>query len=108
METHHLYHLAANWGKRAVSVGTGSEPPPLTTGPVQPKTTSTPIGTEDQGQRTTAPAAAAVLAGPNTTIRAAAAQMVFANRASKDFITPDRVVELEYWTGQVRGSSWFI
>lgn len=33
-------------------------------------------------------------------IRAAAAQMIFAARLSKAFITPDDVVELESWSGR--------
>ena len=33
-------------------------------------------------------------------IRAAAAQMVFAARKSKDFITPQKVAEIEAWTGR--------
>ncbi|EIN14751.1 purine and uridine phosphorylase [Punctularia strigosozonata HHB-11173 SS5] len=37
---------------------------------------------------------------PNTHIRAAAAQMVFAQRLSQDFITPEKVAELEAWAGK--------
>lgn len=33
-------------------------------------------------------------------IRAAAAQMIFASRLSKAFITPDQVLELETWSGR--------
>lgn len=45
------------------------------------------------------------LAGPDTSIKAAAAQMVFANRSSRDFATPSEVKELEKWTGQVTCST---
>jgi uridine phosphorylase len=38
--------------------------------------------------------------GSPSSIRAAAAQMVFAARLSKEFITPEQVTELEAWTGK--------
>ena len=41
------------------------------------------------------------LAAPDTSIKAAAVHMVYANRTSLDFITPSRVSELEFWTSKV-------
>lgn len=69
----------------------GTSPPPLTTGPVNPtftqqsSTATRPLHSHESG----------------STIRAAAAQMVFAARGSGVFITPEQVTELERWTGQV-------
>lgn len=91
METFHLYHLARCWGGRTTPSTTQSTP--LTTGPVRPVLSSiplTPISTVPP----------VLLASPNSVIRAAAAQMVFASRTSQDFITPEEVSELEHWTGQ--------
>ncbi|KAF8067045.1 nucleoside phosphorylase domain-containing protein [Lyophyllum atratum] len=89
METFHLYHLAACWGGGRVAAKVGE--PPLTTGPVEPVLSVPPSPT--------VPVTFPRLASPDTTIRAAAAQMVFASRTSQDFITPDQVAELERWTG---------
>ncbi|GLB41386.1 putative phosphorylase superfamily protein [Lyophyllum shimeji] len=89
METFHLYHLAACWGGGRVAAKAGE--PPLTAGPVQPTTSVPPSPVIPP---TTPP-----LAGHETAIRAAAAQMVFASRRSQEFITPDQVSELERWTG---------
>ncbi|KAF9020895.1 purine and uridine phosphorylase [Hymenopellis radicata] len=80
METHHLYHLAACWSARRVTVNSA----PLATGPV--------IGEHAPAQK--------ALAAPGTVIRAAAAQMIFASRTSQDFITPAQVQETEKWTGK--------
>ncbi|KAF8154900.1 nucleoside phosphorylase domain-containing protein [Crassisporium funariophilum] len=89
METFHLYHLAACWaGRTAVSK---VDYTPLTTGPVNPiisKSSPTHL------------VHSAPQSSPNSVIRAAAAQMIFASRTSQDFITPKQVKELEHWTGQ--------
>ncbi|KAG5644466.1 hypothetical protein DXG03_008367 [Asterophora parasitica] len=96
METFHLYHLAVCWSGRRVA--SKAEDPPLATGPVHPITNvpSSPV----------VPRSAIV--SPESVIRAAAAQMVFAARKSQDFITPDQVTELESWTGLVRTVLRFI
>lgn len=91
METHHLYHLAACWGNHLGKDKSVPPPSPLATGPVVP-TASHP----------TAPPTPVALASPDSLIRVAAAQMVFASRTSQDFIAPERVTETEQWTGQVR------
>ncbi|KAJ7763127.1 nucleoside phosphorylase domain-containing protein [Mycena maculata] len=89
METFWLYHLAACWTGRKETAGR-SHAPPLATGPVQP-TTSHP---------SPAKVIPNALAGHETVIRAAAAQMVFASRTSQDFITPEEVATLEDWTAK--------
>ncbi|KAF5346408.1 hypothetical protein D9758_012763 [Tetrapyrgos nigripes] len=89
METHHLYHLAACWGRSSTAQTT--QPPPLATGPVNPSTEDTPASQSTP---------IAQLARPDTSIKASAAQMVFASRTSRDFITPEQVKEMEHWTGK--------
>ena len=90
METFHLYHLAKNY------VPLRSRPldvePPIATGPVSPTVESSIESTQSKvpGQTATSP----------PRIRAAAAQMIFAARLSKGFITPDDVIELEKWSGR--------
>ncbi|KAF8629795.1 hypothetical protein AX17_005574 [Amanita inopinata Kibby_2008] len=92
METFHLYHLAACWsGKRNSNWDT---PPPLTNRPVEPIVLH-------GGHAQSAPLINQV-ASPDSVIRAAAAQMVFASRKSRDFITPEEVDELEHWAGVLR------
>ncbi|PFH48162.1 hypothetical protein AMATHDRAFT_76870 [Amanita thiersii Skay4041] len=91
METFHLYHLAACWGG-GKHRATRATPAPITNPPVdpiiiQPAPTNPYAPLIDQA------------ASPDTTIRAAAAQMVFASRTSQDFITPQQVDELENWVG---------
>ena len=97
METFHLLHLAACWTGRTVTSRLTSSGIPLTTGPVSPVISQTPNPTQ-----LSAPAPPSL---PNTIIRAAAVQMVFASRKSRDFITPREVEELERWTGQVSSRS---
>uniref|UniRef100_A0A0W0F9X7 Nucleoside phosphorylase domain-containing protein n=1 Tax=Moniliophthora roreri TaxID=221103 RepID=A0A0W0F9X7_MONRR len=96
METHHLYHLAACWGRRIGAQQALTAP--LTTSPVLP--TSTP----SHATATLEPTAP--LASPDAKIRVSAAQMIFAARSSRDFITPEQVNELEHWTGKVGTGSY--
>jgi len=89
METFHLYHLAKNYvpiRPRPL----GDVEPPVATGPVSPTVESSKGSTQSEvpGRTVTSP----------PRIRAAAAQMVFAARLSKGFITPDDVIELERWS----------
>ncbi|KAK0489930.1 nucleoside phosphorylase domain-containing protein [Armillaria luteobubalina] len=93
METHHLYHLAECWSKkRKVAKVSEAALPPLSTGPVKP------VASSDKATGTSTETSA--LAAPDTVIRAAAAQMVFASRTSQDFITPQQVQDTERWTGK--------
>lgn len=98
METFHLLHLAACWTGRTVASRLASSGIPLTTGPVVP-VIAQPQNLTQQQQPPAAPPSL-----PNTVIRAAAVHMVFASRKSRDFITPQQVQELEYWTGLVSTS----
>ncbi|KAF9457116.1 nucleoside phosphorylase domain-containing protein [Collybia nuda] len=90
METFHLYHLAACWGG-GNSPSAKSADPPLATGPVKPVASLS----KSPASSATSPR----LASPDSVIRAAAAQMIFASRTSQGFITPDQVTEVERWTG---------
>ncbi|SJL12585.1 uncharacterized protein ARMOST_16013 [Armillaria ostoyae] len=99
METHHLYHLAECWSKkRKVAKVSEAALPPLSTGPVKP------VASSDKAAGTTTETSA--LAAPDTVIRAAAAQMVFASRTSQDFITPQQVQDTERWTGKASSMSY--
>ena len=91
METFHLYHLAKNYVPLRPRP-LGDVEPPVTAGPVSPTVGSTRGSTQSKvpGQTAASP----------PRIRAAAAQMIFAARLSKGFITPDEVVELERWSGR--------
>ncbi|TRM56293.1 nucleoside phosphorylase domain-containing protein [Schizophyllum amplum] len=80
METFHLYHLARCWGRKSAQ--------PLVTGPVEPSVADAAGSTKSD------------VAERGTIIRAAAAQIVFASRTSRDFISPARVEEVERWAGK--------
>jgi uridine phosphorylase len=91
METFHLFHLAKNY----VPVRPhplGDSEPPLSTGPVSLSLESATGSTQFEVPDKTG------VSSPR--IRAAAAQMIFAARLSKAFITPDEVVELERWSSR--------
>ena len=91
METFHLYHLAKNYVPLRPRPS-GDVEPPVATGPVSPIVESATGSTQSKVPDDTA------VSAPR--IRAAAAQMIFASRLSKAFITPDEVVELERWSGR--------
>ena len=121
METFHLFHLAFTWraprSQASLSVFerklARSIPPPPTSKPTTPSiltdtargdipdlSLNTPVRSEE-------PSAPSVqLTGPSTDqipaprIRAAAAQMIFADRQSRTFISPERTAILEAWTGR--------
>jgi uridine phosphorylase len=90
METFHLYHLARSYvpQQKAPAI----VPPPLATSPVAPSLETTSGSSQGVIPSQAFP--------PLPRIRAAAAQMVFAARLSKDFITPDEVIALETWSGK--------
>lgn len=95
METYWVFHLASSW--RGLSSPSPALNPPLAAGPVLSVTTFP--------HPETAPTA---LHGSQHTmdliqqpsLRAAAVQMVFAARSSREFITPEHVSKLEAWCGQ--------
>lgn len=92
METFHIFHLAASWQAKPLPIITTPASPPLTTSPVIPSLSLSQ--TQPSIQPPPTPDA------PRTKIRAAAAQMVFASRSSQEFITPEKVLELEEWSGR--------
>jgi len=92
METFHLYHLARNYVPRSPPLApTSTQPTPLATSAVSPSL-NTPHSSSSQTGIPSQPMS------PPPKIRAAAAQMIFAARLSKGFITPDEVTALEEWT----------
>lgn len=91
METFHLYHLAKNYVPLR-SRSLGSVEPPVSTEPVSPMVEPAAGSTQTKVPDQTA-------ASPPR-IRTAAAQMIFAARLSRAFITPEEVVELERWSGR--------
>jgi uridine phosphorylase len=95
METFHLLHLASLWRPKSLrreSVIDPSEAPlPSTDMPASPQLSSSPSEAHKM-----APWAH----DDSARIRAAAAQIVFANRTSRDFITPAEVEAVEFWTGE--------
>lgn len=94
METFHLCHLAACWTGR-LSARRG-DAVPLTTTAVNPVVTGSNSANHYTHMKS--------LVSENSVIRVAAAHMVFASRLSQDFITPDRVTQLEKWAGKVNTS----
>ena len=91
METFHLYHLAKSYVPLHPHP-LGNIEPPVTTGPVSPAVEPAIGSTQSNLPGRTG-------ASPPR-IRAGAAQMIFAARLSKGFITPDDVIELERWSGR--------
>lgn len=96
METFHLLHLASCWPRRSNTPRAGPAPPPacepaethVVDSVVAPATSFVPQSPSIP--RTTA---TDVVTGPR--IRAAAVQMIFADRTSQVFITPEQVHALE-------------
>lgn len=97
METYHLLHLASVWRPRKRShdgryEGTTDQRIPPTSKPVTPALEPAP---------SSQPGLLIEKAEPvEPRIRAASVQMIFANRLSQDFINPQRVLDLEAWSGR--------
>lgn len=100
METFHVFHLAASWP--VTSHTSQVVTPPLSNAAVPPAI----IGDRRPSSQTESPREVTVSAKdgqtlvPRPRIRAAAAQIVFAARNSRDFITPEQVVRIEEWCGK--------
>ncbi|OJA14813.1 hypothetical protein AZE42_04196 [Rhizopogon vesiculosus] len=94
METFSIFHLAASWG--GVIQSSSAVNPPLATNPVVPVLSGKSSGTSEQMEGLNA----SLDISSRPVIKAAAAQMVFASRSSQDFISPEKVNELEKWSGK--------
>ena len=92
METFHLFHLARVWRPRT-ELPQGQAVPP-TNLPTKPTINPGPSAQEE------AIPAASIETTRSPRIRAAAVQMIFADRKTQDFISPDRVTKLERWSGE--------
>lgn len=93
METYWVFHLAASW-PGVISPALG---PPLIAGPVVSTASSSHPETIRSTLRGSQPPENAA---QQSSIRAAAVQMVFASRSSQDFITPEQVSKVEAWCGR--------
>ncbi|KAG9311237.1 hypothetical protein JVU11DRAFT_8314 [Chiua virens] len=91
METYWIFHLAASW--RSGLTPSPALNPRFAAGSLFPIATSL-----DPESALTAPPVMDTI--PRPSIRAAAVQMVFASRSSREFITPELVTTLEAWCGQ--------
>lgn len=91
METFHLLHLASSWRPQL----TNSAPGDTTAIPPSHLPATPAIKTSPSTQP---PPSLNVSATPR--IRAAAVQMIFANRVTQDFITPEAVKATEAWSGR--------
>lgn len=123
METFHLLHLASVWRPRQHRATTNglTVPPtklpdtPSLSPPSSTNSSSSPTSPQVNGShptinnnnRTSTESESESESGiatptptPTARIRAAAVQMIFANRRTQDFISPTRVQELEEWSGQ--------
>jgi len=87
-----MFHLATSWQGKLDS--SRLAPPPLAASPVNPEM-SQPSSTQNPPLHMPPSTSEDLTNRP--TIKAAAAQMVFASRSSQDFITPEQVTELEKW-----------
>lgn len=89
METFHLYHLAKNYVPTCPHALVDAEPP-VSAEPA-------PLTLLESATESTQPSVPSkTSASPR--IRAAAAQMIFASRLSRTFITPEEVAEVERWS----------
>lgn len=100
METFHLFHLASCWKSTKASDSSElSQNPPLTSPPADATTSSislTPSSSDPDiatQRETTSTVSASNTQGP--CIRAAAVQMIFAERGSRAFIAPEEVTALQ-------------
>ncbi|KAK7688313.1 hypothetical protein QCA50_008684 [Cerrena zonata] len=97
METYHLLHLALSWPTRSPRAIKQTVPP------ISSQPAALTVAEIESASQQTSPSAVEKISAtgsvfsPQPVIRAAAAQMVFAARGSKDFITPEQVESLEGW-----------
>lgn len=100
METFHIFHLAASWPVTSHI----SQPvvPPLSVAAVPPAISSDqqPSSQSEPPKEVATSAKDGQTLVPRPSIRAAAAQIIFAARSTRDFITPEQVVRIEEWCGK--------
>ena len=98
METFHMLHLAASWPTDIHPTQTAT--PPISDRPSSPAIVE---GQLSSPQRPPPDVSAIAKGGKHLIlrprIRAASAQIIFAARNSRDFITPEQVNEIEAWCG---------
>ena len=99
METFHILHLAASWPAAGPTAQTAT--PPISEQPASlsiieaqqlpsPQKVPTDVFLASKDGKPLS---------PRPVIRAASAQIIFAARKSRDFITPEQVAEIETWCG---------
>ena len=102
METFHLLHLARSWPSHSEQLKTTNSP--ISSRPAALSMTGTELSSQSSSQSSPVDVAKSTTDGrvlvPHPRIRAASAQMVFAARGSRDFITPEQVIELEGWSAR--------
>lgn len=98
METFQIFHLAACWP-------VDTQPPQSTIPPLSDRPTTPAIFEAHLSAPQTPPARVSTSSKdgqtlvPRPRIRAASAQIVFAARDSREFITPEEVERIENWCG---------
>lgn len=96
METHHLFHLAAVYPKPPTELPPGSDSShPVLTRPEGEISASESAPNSDTPQEKLV-----VERASRGAIYATAIQMIFAQRQSQDFITPEEVELRENWAGK--------
>ncbi|CAL1697176.1 unnamed protein product [Somion occarium] len=100
METYHLLHLAVSWPTH-MARPISKSPPPISSRPASLSISEPELPSHQAHQHAPSDVAQTATDGhvlvPQPVMRAAAAQMVFAARGSRDFITPEHVEALEDW-----------
>jgi uridine phosphorylase len=114
METFHLLHLANSWPRptKLITISSSSDsqnaiqPPPPISPPIKPHVLpSAPLLTDEADETILYPnhnsrQTPATATSPSRRIRAAAVQMIFADRATKAFISPQEVEVLQEATAK--------
>ena len=100
METFQILHLAASWPTDAPHASQTAAPP-LSGRPATPAVSDARVSAlQSPPADVHAASKDGVPLSPRPRIRAAAAQIVFAARDSREFITPEEVNSIENWCGR--------
>lgn len=101
METFHILHLAASWPVGETPATTSAQsPPPLSALPADPAILAEHPSPQHPPPDVLKASKDGKVLAPRPRIRAAAAQIVFAARNSREFITPEEVERVEGWAGR--------